>query len=530
MGYVIAVRANAMQASHFTKDRRSPGNFTTLRQLNGGEFVKPSTHQIALCSAFAIASLASLACDESLRSARPSPFPSLDAGLSPASMATAGTAGSGNGASGAAAGAAATPAAGRGAPRPPTPAVGPSPAPPMVVSACFPCGAGCEECGQGCVCGPLPEPQPWQPPVDPVGEPGFRQSDEPFCPPSMFVFGSKVWSDERGVYVVVSGDRSAFNFQRPPATDRSEDDAGITASPQATLGGTTTFAPDAITQLWRNDGRQWTLDLEVRNAASDFGLRGASGSWLALYDKRTADVTAMNFTGAPPLITSCSLGVLQNDALECIDLDPVADLFVANARLAHALVGDTRLLSYDGERWRAMTELLPFPASVLWADESRVLALGRVGTALWLENGAWTFQDAGTVEHFTAAWGTARDNIWAGTAQGGVFHYDGATWSERGRIQGDTCDARSPVGGIWGIGTQVYFQTASALARWNGTEIETVANWSCSPSASSVQITGLWGNAPDELFLSLVDQRRFDVDRCAPVFVVHYDGTTFHRM
>jgi hypothetical protein len=403
-------------------------------------------------------------------------------------------------------------------------------APPM---SCFNCGTGCMECndGFGCRCdGALPEPQPWLPPFPDVAEVGFKDSSQPFCPPRMAAYSLDIWSDSRGVFALVSGDMQGAGFSMGDREGEVEADAGVVATPQASLAGMTVISPWLVTQLWLNDGHRWTLSLEVQNAATDFGLVGTPDSWLALHDRGPAPMQDVSFTGSPPQITSCTIGLLQGDRLDCIDLDPVADLVAVNSTLAHAVVGGTRLLSYDGERWHAMTELLPFPASRLWADDSRVLALGRIGTALWLEAGTWSFQDAGTVEHFSAVWGSARDDIWAGTEQGGIFHYDGSVWTERGRMGGVTCDHVLAINGIWGNGTDVYFSTPTQLARYRGDRLESLANWACSPTGSGAVINGITGAAPDELFIAMSDPQRFDVDRCAPVFVVYYDGEHFHRM
>jgi hypothetical protein len=459
-----------------------------------------------------------IACDDSPHGV-PS-LPVINTASSAAGQGHTTQAGTGGAASDRAVAASATP--------PPAPAF--PGAPPM---ACFSCAAGCEDCndGFGCRCnGPLPEPQPWAPPFPDADALGFRDSSQPFCPPRMQAYSLDVWSDSRGVFALVSGDKAQFDFSAGAREGEIEADAGVVAMPQASISGMTALNANLVTQLWLNDGHEWTLSLEVQNAASDFALRGAPESWLALHDRGIAPMQDTAFAGTAPQITSCTIGVLQNDQFDCTDLDPVADLVAVNPTLAHALVGGTRLLSYDGERWHAMTELLPFPASRLWADESRVLALGRIGTVLWLEDGSWSFQDAGTVEHFSAVWGRARDDIWAGTEKGGIFHYDGSVWSERGRLGGTTCDHVLPINGIWGDGTQVYFSSRTQLSRWTGDQLESLANWSCSPTVGGPEIAGIAGNAPDQLFIAMTDQQRFGVDRCAPVFILYYDGERFHRM
>jgi hypothetical protein len=89
-----------------------------------------------------------------------------------------------------------------------------------------------------------------------------------------------------------------------------------------------------------------------------------------------------------------------------------------------------------------------------------------------------------------------------------------------------------PITGIWGSGSQdVYFHTDTELAHWDGTKLETLANWSCTGGMSSgVRIQGLWGNSSTEIFLTISDGLRFEAGNCGPEYVVFYDGTEFHRM
>jgi hypothetical protein len=43
-------------------------------------------------------------------------------------------------------------------------------------------------------------------------------------------------------------------------------------------------------------------------------------------------------------------------------------------------------------------------------------------------------------------------------------------------------------------------------------------------------MTGMWGNAPDQLFLTLVDPSRSGTDTCGTAYAAWFDGTAFHRM
>jgi hypothetical protein len=354
--------------------------------------------------------------------------------------------------------------------------------------------------------------------------------------------GFDVWSDGHTVYAVASGNRLDLNVPVAPTIapePEPEPDAGVIARPEATQLGTGVFDQTALTQLWANDGRRWRLVLHEINASAMYSLRGAPSAWIALHDRGYPPETAQ-FTG-PVAITNCTLGLLKGRNFECQELDPVQDMAVVAPNLAHVLSGDRRILSFDGERWHGVTPLTPFPASRLWADDSSILAVGRAGSVMWFEDNTWRSEDLGTVDHFTAVFGNSRNDIWAGTRQGSVYHYDGRTWTERGRLDAESCDHTLPITHIWGSGDQVYFTTEAQFARWTGTALESLGSWQClpvdvnsgpgpSPIGNGRTITGLWGNAPDEVFLAIADPSEIFTRACASVFVVRYDGKEFHRM
>jgi hypothetical protein len=277
------------------------------------------------------------------------------------------------------------------------------------------------------------------------------------------------------------------------------------------------------TKIWRNDGSSWAPVFDDQSVTGSFGLTGLTGAALLLH--RRGEAVSANAT-----LRTCSIGTVDDGTLGCLDLDPIADLYAVDDQRAYAIMGGTRLLVYDGERWRSDAALIPYPVSALWADAETVVAVGRVGTVLMLEQGTWSLIDPGTLEHFTSVWGTSRNDLWAGTIAGNVYRFDGATFRHAGRLGGITCLRDVPVAGIWGAGDEVYFHTDSQLARWNGSEIESLANWSCSMNTSATRITDVWGNGPGEVFVSVVDTLRFPSGLCGPSYVVHFDGELFHRM
>ena len=83
----------------------------------------------------------------------------------------------------------------------------------------FGCQTSCVDCndGRGCTCqGAMP--LPWTPPFDSVGDVGWRDSDQPFCTGIDGQFGVDVYSDARGVFVVVGGSGPLLGTSTRPRT------------------------------------------------------------------------------------------------------------------------------------------------------------------------------------------------------------------------------------------------------------------------------------------------------------------------
>jgi hypothetical protein len=382
------------------------------------------------------------------------------------------------------------------------------------------CLSSCFDCGQGCLCqdAQQPAPLPWSPPFDAIGDVGWKDSEDPLCTGlnSNGAASVDVFADSRGVFVAVSG---SGMLPALPTGDGGEEDAGVERLPivlQPNDFGT-------HTSVWFNDGETWRLRADATNAVGVYRVTGIPSGPVALYNE--SDVFKQMGFGTP----DCNLGLVHDTAIDCFDLDPVQSVLGVDASLTYALSGNNHVLAYDGTTWHSNIAPSPYSASALWADANAVLAVGKAGTAMWYEAGVWTLDDPGTLEGFTSVWGRARDDLWAGTANGGVFHYDGATWSEKGHLGGTTCDTRFPVLDVWGNDDAVYFATQSELARWNGEALESLGNWTCSALQSRV-ITGIAGLGPKDVFLSMYDNDRNGIDQCGAYFVVRYDGKEFHRM
>ncbi|MFI5309306.1 MAG: hypothetical protein ACHQ53_18265, partial [Polyangiales bacterium] len=365
---------------------------------------------------------------------------------------------------------------------------------------------------------------PWTPPFDHVGASGWKQSSGSLCSGYAAIVGLDVWSSDRGVFVAVSGTL----LSPSPVGLGLEDDAGVLISPSD--AGAADSNPR--TTIWHNEGSGWQETLDDSSVYGAFEITGVRSSALFLNDP--TNVQSLNTMPpdpklmGPPSGGACALGVVRGAALECNDVDPVQAVFAVDATLTYAVMGGTRLLIFDGTHWRSAPALIPYPVVALWADRQTVIAVGRSGTVLRLQQGQWTLDDPGTLEHLSAVWAKTTDDVWVGTEQGRVLHYDGASWTEIGKLGGVSCSAVTPIRGIWGAGSSVYIHTGMQLARWDGANLTSLGNWACATTQNTT-ITGLWGNDERQVFLTIADASRSS-EVCGAAFVVSFDGTEFHRM
>lgn len=412
---------------------------------------------------------------------------------------------------------------------------------------------------------------PWNSPFLNSGDDGtWRQTgSDTLCMGAAGLSALGIWSDERGVYVMGSGAFTERAFladkasrstppQRgnalpaPPPFDAGA--AGFTggaggiggfggfggASGIGGFGGSGTGGAGGSFScfegafqcsgevIYFNDGEHgWRQQIAIDGqSASETRLSGLPLAELVLH-------SGNNF-----LNDDCNLRMINGTTQRCEQSSaPVPAFFGVNAQLAYASVG-TNLLVYDGQAWAAHPASIPFAPAALWANATDVVAVGEVGRIARLRDGVWT-SDNRSIQQLTAVWGGSGEELWVGTDRGDVLHRDASgTWLETLHVGGVTCSASDPIVNIWGSGDTVYFHTDRALARWDGSRLSDLANWTCAltdpfSGQNSRFIRDIWGNGPNELFLAVADVNRFAdgfTDTCGDGFVVYFDGIKFHRL
>jgi hypothetical protein len=363
---------------------------------------------------------------------------------------------------------------------------------------CAPAPTGDRCCdGTGRCGGMIPPPPPWVPPIPAadVGEPGWKQSTEPLCPGNGEIASGSVWSDSRGVYVTTT----VYNYNP------------MLPTPEGTCFG----CPHAVVE--HNDGTGWRT-IETAITYGQQRLKGFEGGALILYG------SAQTTTNP---IMSCGLALLNGGTLDCEPVDGVSDVAVTGTTAYAALAGE--LVRYDGTSWGPVPVAFPGQRELfqLWANQDVVIGTGSTAGRLYsLRGNAWTIEDTRTLETFTTVFGFASNDIWAGTAQEHLFHYDGTAWTQVS-WPGGGCTQAGGIYAMWGKDGVLFFATPTSLSRWNGTNVEVIAKWDCTTATTT--IGGMWGNSPTELFVLMSDYSE-SRQPCGSQFLMHYDGSKFHRM
>jgi hypothetical protein len=155
----------------------------------------------------------------------------------------------------------------------------------------------------------------------------------------------------------------------------------------------------------------------------------------------------------------------------------VRDLWAAAGNDVWA-VGDGTARHFDGTAWTATT--LPEPVLLLGVHgvaPDDVWAVGqatdtRVGAAARFDGTAWTVQRIGPAGLLLRdVFAVAADDVWAvgssgadETADGHVWHWDGAAWSET------AAPATAPLAGVWGVAANDVWAVgwSAQVLHWNG--------------------------------------------------------------
>ena len=335
----------------------------------------------------------------------------------------------------------------------------------------------------------------WQPAI-PLGSNGWLHSTTDYCDTHQGAAnGRSVWADARGVYASLAT--------------------------ECTPGGDVVFCTGA--EGWGlqfNDGTGWSWQYEATLGVAPalagfpngpliilaFGAAGAnSQSSVSFFDSGALkSQTDLGKGGADSLVSAVGVGLSHAYFTVNTYADPN---------------GETLVVEYLDGTWSTIAAL-PFLGLRLWADASTVVVVGP-NQAIYQQNGRgsqFTLLPNIPAGNYSAVWGFASNDIWAGNGAGQLVHYDGSKW------QIVTTGSSNGITALWGAADGVlYFSTVSELGRVSDMTAEMLI-----PSTAHLRIWSLWGLSSQQVFLA-VDDLSFASYKCGGNFLVWFDGSVFHQ-
>ena len=181
-----------------------------------------------------------------------------------------------------------------------------------------------------------------------------------------------------------------------------------------------------------------------------------------------------------------------------------------------------QLWSYTNSTWKETWSGTNDVASIVTGG-STVIGFGT--------NQAWQFDPStgartalsGTPSaQYESAWANSTTDVFLGDNQGGIAHYNGASWKTT------STPFTNGLSGMWGAADGTLFTFSnSSLGRLKNGAFETIARPSLDAAADYYYFTGVWGNSPNEVFLTLNDAT-YKQYECGTTFLIWFDGATFH--
>lgn len=367
--------------------------------------------------------------------------------------------------------------------------------------------------------------EPWAPPIDDLGEPFFENSDDTLCTGYQSDgYNNSVWSDSRGVYVLASGfGNGEYHYEYP----ESQED--VPASPFYSGMEICVGEGCPSGKIFFNDGNGWKVVFEheqtMNTGPMDSLLTGFENGPLVTYGYDEF------FSGNG--YVECGLAIIENGTRKCEPIDWVDDVFIVNNDLAYG-VYDGQMIVYENGVWGPMPgPMINSYIGEIWANETYLFGVMQGGRIVMLHDGIWENLDTGTLKSFSSIWGFDETDVWAGTYNpASLYHFDGDTWNEND-WEGDGCGSDTAIRDMWGSDGVLYFYTETAIGRVVNSKVEVLASFPCidydSNYEEQVEIISLWGNDPDDVYF-LVRDGSFPRRECGVIYLLHYDGNTFHQI
>ena len=206
------------------------------------------------------------------------------------------------------------------------------------------------------------------------------------------------------------------------------------------------------------------------NGTSWSTMDAGSGNWTGIWAFPDGTVQTVGYGGTTGRRVNGQWTVMSSSTSPLIGLwarDPQHAIAVGSDGTAYRLAGDGV--------WTAIPAVLNagnFYA--VWAPEDSVaFGVGWYGMIQRLSGTTWTRMTSPTGKHVRSVWGTSKTDVWAGTDDGAILHYNGTVWSIS-----SPADSLAPVRKIDGTGPNDVTAYGATLRHWDGTRWTSVATYS----------------------------------------------------
>ncbi|HET9929392.1 MAG TPA: hypothetical protein VFQ35_01840 [Polyangiaceae bacterium] len=339
-------------------------------------------------------------------------------------------------------------------------------------------------------------------PAFPLGSPGWRQSAEPLCVQDRSGLGVAgelnsfgVWADARGVWTSASW--GSVNNGGPTKVRFNDGHRWVTWL-QDEVGGRDTPIP-ATNQLSGFPNGPLML---LNYRSYDFSPSIAPADSVALLD-------SSSLTFEPPLGTSSDSFAVAAFGIGATDGYALIQERVANP--------SSTVHRYRGEHTWSLVGPIYTSASAIWASDTQVL----VATDRWLfrhapSDSQFLPMPLAPVTEYHSVWAFSDDDIWAGTGDGQLAHFDGVGWTLQ------STGLNTPITRLWGSDGELFYISEAHFGRVRNGLPETLI-----ADTAQVRFWDLWGRSSKEVFITLTDPTLAKY-RCGPKRILWFDGELFH--
>lgn len=276
------------------------------------------------------------------------------------------------------------------------------------------------------------------------------------------------------------------------------------------------FAAGQQARIYRYDGDEWTLSFDG----------GGGYEFSTLWGRSANEVYALG--GSYPLRAYRYDGAAWNSITAPTQLAVYAAGAAGDAGVL-AVGQNGQILKYAASGWEPLNRFTGHEYQGIWGSSTADVyvvgydPLGEVPgdsyASLHFDGASWSAFTLPCSAPYdchapsTAVWGSSADDVFIGSANGKIHHFDGAAWSFQTRL------SYQEISGIWGSGPADVFAAGvgdyplNHIWHYDGTE------WTVMTKISDVTISGLWGNSGNDVFAGAYPGRIF-----------HYDGSEWTLM